>query len=221
MTTAQTETPPAAKTETPASPPAPAQVDPATRAAIVKEATEAATKTAQEQGVKIAAEKLKQIGQALTGETAPAPEKQLLETFVANPLKTLHSLKEVTKSEIREEQRQIEAQRATQLNAVQPFINEYPELNAPNKLALVEKIAEDHQRAGMTYADALKKGCEEAVKEFNLKSVSEIQASGNYAAGLPGGGGVRPPVSKFSEEKSQSDFINGMKARVTSFRKKA
>lgn len=194
--------------------------------AITNQAVEAATKAAsgmaEKKATEIAAKRIQEIGRAMSGDGAVNPTQTALETFVADPLKTMHSLKEITKKEIREEQQRINDYQATQRNSVQPFINDYPELNSPKKLALVEKLADQHAASGLSYADALKKGCEEAIKEFGLKSVSEAEKAGNVAnVALPHGGGFRSGTPSISQEKSTSDFMTGMKSRLVSFRKRA
>lgn len=194
-------------------------------AKVAESAAEAATKVASEmiekKASEIATAQLREFGRKLSGEEAPDPGKQFLESFVSNPAKVLHGIKELTKKEIAEENKAIERVQTTQRNVVTPFINEYPELNSPKKLALVQQLASQKEAAGMSMEQALQEGCEEAVKEFNLKSVSDAAREGNYAAtGLPGGGAYRPGAPKFNEAKSNSDFLAGMKSRVTSFRKK-
>ena len=187
-----------------------------------KVATEISEKRAGEKATEIAASRLKEIGQALTGEKAPDPSETFLKSFVTNPLQAFHSVKEITKNELREEQKQAEAVAKVQRDAVTPFISEYPELNSPKKLAMVEKLAEQYQASGMDYADALKKGCEETVSEFQLKSVSDEERNSNYSStGLPTGGSVRQGKPSWNDEKSQSDFLSGMKSKMSSFRKKS
>ncbi len=205
---------------------APAPVQPAIDvnkivADATKAATDAATKTAEQSASKIAAQKLEMIGRALTGEKPQDQSEMVLEKFVKDPLRALHTVKEQAKAEIREENAQQETLKETQRVVVMPFLNEYPELQSKTKLALVEKLAEDKQRTGMSYSDALKAACDETVKEFGLKSVSEAQRNGDARfAGLPGGGGYAPSAPKYDEAKSNDTFLSGMKARANSFRNK-
>lgn len=219
MTNAPTPEAPAPQAAQPAAP----QVD---ISALVAKAAEAATKAASEaaerKATEIAAKRIQDIGRAMVGEPQADPGKQFLETFVADPVRSLHSLKEITKRELKEEMAEKEKVAKTQVDSVGPFIKEYPELNSPKKLAMVEALANQQQALGLSYGEALKKACEETVKEFGLKSVSEAERDGSYAhVALPGGGGYRPGAPKQNEEKSQTDFLSGMRSKMSSFRKKS
>lgn len=185
-------------------------------------ATEAATVMAEKKATEIAAARIKEIGRALTGEQPVSPQRQVLENLVDDPLKTFMTVKEVTKREIREELRAERDRTDTQRSVVMPILQEYPELNKPNRLALVERLTDENVANGMSYPDALKKGCEDTVKEFNLKSVTEAQRDGTYRqVGLPGGGGVNPGAPQHDEQKSQSSFLDSMRNRMVSFRKRS
>lgn len=221
MTTAADSTP---KTEA-----APAQPQTVDVAAIAREAAQIATveatknteKIAEKRAGEIATERLRQVGNALAGNEPVDNTKVALEQFVGDPIKMLHSLKEVTKREMRAEQDERNKVHDTQQKIVSPFISEYPELNSRKRLALVEKLADDYVSSGKTYEDALKSACEDTVKEFNLKSVSESEREGNSSFGLPSGGGHRSGAPKFSEDKSQDDFLKSMRDKSNSVRKKA
>lgn len=207
---------------TPAATPAPAPqtVDiKAIASEAARAAQEAMAPMIEKQASKAAADKLAIIGKALSGESDKPAVDPVLRSFIENPAGTLHSLKEITKREVQAEQSEKTAADKKIYNAVSPFVNEYPELNTDKKLKAVERFAQDNVAAGMTVEQAYKTACEDAVKEFNLKSVSEAQR--NNAAGrvgLPHGGGVGSNAPQFDEGKSSTDFIAGMKSRMTSFR---
>ncbi len=187
---------------------------------ITKDATAAAVKVAEEQTTKLVGEKLRRFGAQLSGDGAD-PNAQVMSEFLKDPLNVLKSVKEVAKSEIREEHQRQAAHKEVQRAVATPFISDYPEINNPKKLAMVEKLAEDYTADGMSYADALKKGFEETVKEFGLKSVSEKQKEDSINhAGLPGGGGISPVNQRHDEVKSQSDFLTAMKAKAQAVRLK-
>lgn len=206
---------------TPASAAAPAApaVD---AAAIAREAASEATKAAaqlfKEQSANIAKATREEIARSISGEKPKPKEQELLETFAKDPAQVLHRLKEMTKDELRNEERQRNEIRETQRSIVAPFVEEYPQLTG-KKLSFVEKIAEQYEAQGVPYSEALKKGCEEAVKEFGLESVTEAQKKAGYrAVGLPGGGGMSMGAPAFDEKKSESDFLSGMKARHSAIR---
>lgn len=193
--------------------------------AITKKATEAAQKAALEiadkRATEIAADRLKEIGRAMTGEAAPDPKKRALVDFAEDPTRTLLAVKEIakreTKQELQEELRREKEIEKVQLEVGGKFIQEYPELNSPKKMALVERLADDYVSQGLSYKDALEKSMKEAVDEFKLKPVSEAERFNSYArTGLPGGGGYTPGAPKFDESKSQSDFITGLRNRHSS-----
>lgn len=206
----ESATPPAQTTQ-----PAQPQID---VQAIANQAAEAAaakaTAVAQEMATRVTNERLAQAAAVLNPNLKPVdPGQRVLEDLVANPIATLHTVKELAKKEIREEFDKKQLVVDTQRSVLTPMISEYPELNSPNKLALVEKLAEKHQKSGKSMGEALKLASEEAIKEFGLKSVSEAQRDGTARfTGLPGGGGyVSSGSQKFDESKSQTDFISGMK----------
>ena len=193
--------------------------------AVTKRVTEEATKRAQEtiekKATELATEKIVQIGRAMTGEQEKSPEQKLIEDFVSSPVKILSALKDITKKEIKDENDQIRKFQENQRSIAKPIVDEYPEMNSPNKLALAEKLAEQYVNSGMDYNSALEKGLKDTVKEFGLKSVSEAQKDGTYrATGLPGGGGVGTGAPKYDEEKSQRTFVQAMRDKMTSFKKK-
>lgn len=217
MTDAPVVTPPA-EGQTQAAPAAP-QVD---IQAIANAAAEAAGRVADERATKIANEKLQHIARAITGEPQKSTRDQYLEALVDDPGRVLSAQRDLIKREIRAEDAHVETVKRTQLAVVQPFINEYPELQAPIKLKTIEKLADEYENpaAGVSYAQALERACKETVKEYGLKSVSEAHRSGSYSYGLPGGGGVSPGAPKFDESKSSSDFVQAQRARMHSFRNK-
>lgn len=182
-------------------------------------ATAAVTKTIEEKASKVATDKLEAIGRALTGQDKPDHGQQALESFVKDPLKSLHTVKEITKQELREEMQVEQNFRNIQASVAKPFLENYPEINTPTKLALVEALTIQAQKAGDSYDVALKKGFEGAIKEFKVESVSEAIKNGNYQqGGLPHGGGFVPGAPKYSEEKSNADFLTGMKQRAAAIR---
>ena len=194
------------------------QIDPQKVAeAAATAAAEAAGKMAEKKAAEIASAKLKEAARVLTGEPSKSQADTLLENFAKDPAKLLGAVKEATKREIRQEQAQIEAIRSTQLSVGNKYIREYPEINTPARIAMVEKLAEQAERNGESYEAALDKGFKDAIKEFGLKSVSEHQALGTHV-GLPGGGGMAPGAPKHDEQKSQSSFLEGMRTRMRSFR---
>ena len=194
-------------------------------AAIAKSAAEAATKAAMAdadaRAGKVAAEKLAQVGRALIGEPTENVHDKIVKDFVSDPLKVLRTVAQSATDnavKIMSDSRKLED---TQRAVVGAQINEYPELNSPNKLALVEKLADQYQAEGMSYSEALKKGCQDTVKEFGLKSVSEAQRAGAaHYTGLPGGGGVGAGAPRRDEEASKMDFMSSMKNKMNSFRNK-
>ena len=187
----------------------------------VSQATAKAEKIADEKATKVAAQKLEMIGKALTGDKGADMNEVILKTFVADPLKAFHTVKEAAKKEALDQVRSDNQIADLQRAVASPFLSEYPELNSPNKLALVERLADQYEASGTSYADALKKGFEETVKEFGLKSVSEAHRTGAaYNTGLPGGGGFIPGAPQHDEAKSQSNFMTNMKNKMNSFRVK-
>jgi hypothetical protein len=189
--------------------------------AAAKAAGEAATKVAEQKATEVAGRRMQEIGRELAGDKAVDPAKQFLESFVSAPDKLLHGLKEVTKREIREEYARADEVARTQRDVVGPVVKEYPGLNSPNKLALVERLAEQHQANGLSYADALKKAADDTVKEFGLKSVTEEAQNGRVVALPNGGAAFIGGAPKYDEGKSNSDFLAGMKGRMNAFRKKS
>ena len=186
-------------------------------------ATKAATDTAHKVAQQITSDRMKQAASILTGEPQVSPQNQVLEQFVADPLKALHTVKEMAKSEVKRELKEETDSRnrvvETQRKIGMPFINEYPEVNQPNRMALVEKLTDQHLAAGKPYEEALKAGFEDTIKEFNITSVSEAQKNGQRH-GLPSGGGMGFGAPRQNEEKAQTDFVSGMRSKMTSFRKK-
>lgn len=204
-------------------PPAQPQVDTnAIANAAATAAAESASKLIEKKATEIAEAKLKEIGKAFNNEPPVDPAKQFLEGFVANPGKAFAAVKELTKKEIKEEQESAQRYANTQRAVLNPILQEYPELSSDNKLKFVERLTNDFQRdENLSYADALKKGAEAAVKELGLKSVSERQKAGDYrAVGLPGGGGMGAGAPRFDEEKSTNSFLTGMRNRMKSTRSK-
>lgn len=195
--------------------------------AVVKSAADAATKAATETAERIAqkitGDRMKQAASILNGEPTVTPQQQTLEQFVSDPLKALHTVKEMAKREMKQEMEEENGRRNqvvdTQRKVGVPFIQEYPEVNQPNRMALVEKLTDKHLAAGLPYEQALEKGFKETIAEFKIQSVTEAQKSGNYH-GLPNGGGVSAGAPKHNEEKAQTDFVSGMRSRLSSFRKK-
>lgn len=185
-----------------------------------EEATKAAEKIANKKAMEIANERLSKAASVLKGEPERSADDQVLEVFTKDPLKTLHTLKEITKKELRDELAADTERKQVEFNTVNPFIKEYPELNSPKKLALVERLADEYVSKGQSREQALKTACQETISEFGLKSVSEQERQEGYSAGLPSGGGFRQPATKFSEEKSQQDFLSGMRNRMQGYRTK-
>lgn len=210
-----------AKTETP--PPAAPAVD---VDAIIKAATEKATEAAKSTAVTAAAEASKKTRQeivnAISGNTGENAQEKVLNDFLKDPLKVLHATAkhaaDTVKEELATQSANTAAMQRVQQQVVGPVIAKYPDLSG-KKLALVEKIAEQHQAAGKTYAEALKLGCEETIKEFGLKSSDQLEAdAAAAAAALPNGGSLRQSLEKFDNTKSSSDFLQGMKDRHKSMR---
>lgn len=193
-------------------------------AAITKQVTEEAVKAAEsiadKRSSELAAKKLAEVGRALTGEQVKSQEEQIVEKFVTDPAKLLHGVKELAKKEMREEMAEVDTIRNIQREVGQKYVNEYPGINTPKRLEMVESLTNKYVNTGMGYQEALDKSFKDTVSEFKIESVSEAQKSGNYPIGFPGGGGVNPGAPKFSNEKSQSDFLSGMKAKAASFRTK-
>lgn len=220
------QTPAQTAPATPTPPPAPAIDMKALAAEAAKSASDAAIAAIEKKSQEMVAAKMKAAAQMLTGESEPPRPSPLKEAWEKDPTVVARSIVDVAKAEMakesREEAAKRDAFRATQQNVARPFIEEYPEINTPTKLALVEKLTEKHESSGIPYADALKKGFEEAVKEFGLQSVTEATNSGAVRnSGLPFGGAITAAQRKFSEEKSASDFLTRQKERATSFRIRA
>lgn len=190
-------------------------------ASAAEAATKAAMKTADERATKVAAEKLAQVGRALIGEQPQDVKQQVLQRFVDNPLETMNT---ITQAATDRAMKQVDARLATesiQRNVVGKHAAEYPELKGPNKLALIEKLAEQYERNGDSYSLALDKACTDTVKEFGLQSVSEAQRTGAALhTGLPGGGGMGSGAPRRDEAKSNSDFMAGMRAKMSATRNK-
>ncbi len=203
--------------------PAPPVID---TARIAEEAARAATQAAEkimdQKVAEVAAQTRRDIARSIDGEKPVAPQTQFLEHFATDPARAFHTLKEITKREMREEDAAKQGIVDTQRAVVSPFVNEYPELNSPKRLAAVEKFAEQYEKAGMSYGEALQKGCEDAVKEFGCKSVSDAQRENGYRAGLPGGGGsTSSGAQPYNENASNQSFLEGMQSRMKGFRTKA
>lgn len=214
------------ETVTPPVAPPPAQ-PPVDVAAIAAKAAEGAIaeagRVAQTEAARIAGNKLAEIGRSLLGQEKPNPSMQVLESFVNNPVGFAHTIKEVAKNEIRNEMQANQSHANTQRAVMAPILSEYPELNSPNKIALVEKLTEKYQREeGKSYSEALELGAKATVKEFGLTSVSDAQRTGAARfTGLPGGGGTLPAgTQRHNEAKSQADFLSGMKAAANGVRNK-
>lgn len=213
MTTDATTTPP---------PAAPAvDID-----AIVKAATEKATEAAKSTAATAAAEASKktrqEIANAISGGSGENAQEKVLNDFLKDPLKVLHATAEHAANTVREElaaqTAKTTAMQKVQQQVVGPVMAKYPDLSG-KKLALVEKIAEQQQAAGKTYAEALKIGCDETIEAFGLKSTEQIEAdTAATAAALPNGGSLRASLEKFDNTKSSSDFLQGMKDRHKSMR---
>lgn len=221
MTTPTNEAP--AASAAPAAAPAAPQIDvnKLTEQAT-KAATEAAMKIADEQVQKKVGERLKEVGAALSGEAAPDPKKKALQMFVEDPLGTMNNLVTIAEKRVAEKLDSDKRIENIQNRVIGSAVQEYPQLKDPNKLALVDKLAEQYVAEGKSYEQALTLAKEDTVKEFGLKSVSELQKEGNYSVGLPGGGGFAPRGgSGFDDKKSSSDFLSGMKSRLQSVRSKA
>lgn len=212
-----------AAVNTPAATPPPAPAGPDIEA-ITRQVTEAAVKAAEAASAKqadaIATKTRKDIAQALNGGEQVDPSKKFLEQFLTDPTRAFYNTKEMAKSELREENAAIANQQKVQRTVLTPFVEEYPALATGKKLAMVEKITEQHQNEGMSYADALKQACSDTVKDLGLKSVSEMQRDGEInAAGLPNGGGsFGGGSSKFDDKKSSLDFLQGMKEKAAAIR---
>lgn len=199
-------------------PPAAPQVDMAAIAKQVSEvASQEAIKIAKEEAQKMVSSTLKSVAGQLVGESGDeSPNKKILEHFVKDPVGFLTVNNEhVEKRTTEKLQEQMMRERAYD-RVVTKFTNEYPGLDNPKKIKAAQAYATEHLQAGKTYEEALKAGCEEAVKEFGLKSVKEEQQS----FGLPSGGGARGQQSSFNPEKSSADFIQNQRERLNSFRKK-
>lgn len=209
---------PAAETK-PAATPA---ISAADHAAIVAKAETKAAEVAASRATEVAEQRLREASRVLSGEKPSDPGKDFLNTFVGDPLKAFHTLKEITKAEINEEQQRVNAVKEVQYKVAQPFINDYPEINTKRKLAMVESLADQHTKRGLSYQEALQTAFKETVEELGLKSVSEQQAESNRNIfGLPRTGGLSSKSIPISEAKSTADFFTGMRDKRNSFRKKS
>lgn len=221
--TTENPTTPAATTPAPA--PAAPPVDVAKLTAdITKQVTENANKFAEEQSTKLVTQKLAAIGKALSGEPATPQDtnRTVLETFVADPLKALHTVQQgATQKAVQIINDQL-AVKAVQNEVASKYVGDYPEfMTSKVKIKTVEKLADDYANAGMDYKEALDKAFQETIKDLDLKSVSKAQESNAVRmVALPGGGGYSPQPTTFDAKKSESDFFSGMKAKMNSFRDK-
>lgn len=190
-----------------------------------KAAADAAGALIEKKSAEIANAKLKEFGKQLAGEPQEDPKERFLKELVNDPGRVLGAVKDSAKreakSEIREEDSRNQAVKNVQREVVGKAIEEYPELKQGHKLSLLEKLAEDYEGQGKSYRDALDLATKDVVKEFGLKSVSEEQRAGNYAYGVPGGGGHSPGSPVKNEAQSNSDFLSAMRARAASVRKKS
>lgn len=188
---------------------------------VSKVAVEAATKIAEDRAAAVAkdsADKLAKAAAILTGTPEVDKNEQILQGFIKDPVKFAKTIHESAVNTVMSTMAKNKATEQQQMDAIGPFIREYPELRG-NKLKLVEKLAEEKEKGGMAYGDALKEAAAETVKEFKMEKVSEAQRnSAAFYAGLPGGGGMGSGVPVRDEGKAQTDFISGMKARLSSFR---
>lgn len=189
-------------------------------AAIAKQMVEVATKAALDTATRTVDERMKAAQNALAGGPPKQSAQELvLGKLVEDPIRFANTIKETAKQEVIAEMdartQRTENIKRVQRDAVEPFVAQYPDLGAPNKLKFIEKIAEEHEgRIG--YDAALKLGCETAISEFGLKTVSEKEASG--AIGLPRGGAFQFGANSPSPEKSSADFISGMQATAAARR---
>lgn len=191
------------------------------KADAIADATKAATKAAEDQATKLVGEKLKKLGTQIAGGEVIDPAEQLMGQFLKDPVAVLKGVKDIAKTEMAEDMELQRQHRAVQNAVANPIFEEYPELRNSKKLAMVEKLTDDYVDNGMPYAEALKKGFDEAVKEFGLTSVTERQKKGEINhAGLPGGGGVSPVGQRHDEQKSQTDFLTRMQEKAAAVRHK-
>ena len=93
-----------------------------------------------------------------------------------------------------------------------PLLREYPELDSPRKLAFVETLAMQHSRAGLSDAEAIKKGFEDAATELGLTKQSERAKERTFQrVGLPVGGAYFPSKTpSFDAVQSAQSFQTGM-----------
>jgi hypothetical protein len=197
-------------------------------AEIVKQVTDAATAAATriaDERVKAVTDstsaRMKQAADILSGTPAKDPTEQILAGFVEDPIKFARTISKAAEDNIRRELKKEKQVEDTARAVIDPFIAEYPQLREGKKSALIEKFAEQNEAAGMSYADALKKATEDTIKEFGLTKVSEAQRTQQgFYAGLPGGGGMGGGAPARDEAKTQTDFISGMRSRLSSFRNK-
>lgn len=188
-----------------------------------------ATAAAEQVARKVAGEQLKAIGAQLSGEIVDQG-KQLVERIATDPIGYSRDLKEIAKreakDELRAELRQEREMERDQVAAVQPFVNEYPELAKPRRLAMVEKLASDIMREekGVPYREALKRACQATVEEFGMKSVTAAaeEAASNVGLLPLGSNVISGPSGKksFDEAASRNSFIAGMRESALKIRKK-
>lgn len=218
-----TQTTTEAKPAEQATPPAQPAVD---VKKITEEVTSAVTSSmkqvVQDAAKAQAAENLKFIGRQISGENQPDPNQVALSIMQKEPLKFASTVIELAKTEIRKENAQAESRNAELRDVAEPILKEYPALQEPKKFALAERIQSHYISQGLTESEALKKGLEEAAKEFNLKSVSEQQKDGAVnGVALPTGGSFYPTgVTRPDEAKAQASFLEGIKAKAKSVRQK-
>lgn len=188
---------------------------------VAAAAQSAAMKVAESKAAEIASAKLKEIGRQISGDVQTDHKKEYLDAFLTDPVRAIAAIAKKEVSNLREEQEIKNRVITDQQVVVGAFLGEYPDLNTPKKLAMVEKLAEQYEKSGMSYRDALRASCEDAVKELGLKSVKEVQAAQSYG-GLPRGGGFTHSGTKpsFDDSKSNNDFIAAMQAKGRAVRHK-
>jgi hypothetical protein len=187
--------------------------------ALAKRAGEAAAKAAEEISKRNAQEvsaRLQHAAQIISGEKPRNQRDDLLENFASSPEKVFRAVADIAKKELREEMSAEDWRRSTQFNILSKVVQEYPQLNSKNKLALVERLSDQYERNGMSLQDSLQTACKEAVAEFNLEKVDISQQYGMPSGGA-GGSSTTPQKT---DAQAGMDFVQMLKDRSMATRRK-
>lgn len=185
-------------------------------------ATAAATKAAEAaktQVDKVVKERMAEAARVLQGQPTQTEdkEKNLAITTLTNPSQVFGSVIKVAKEEAKKELREEMAAKAAKEDRTQkiaaPFLNEYPALNTPDRLSMVEGVVQRNLQSGQTADEALKNAFTSTVRELNLTPASKTPPTG-----MPSGGSVYFPNQNIDLNKSSTGFFEGARNRLAAAR---